>query len=64
MHVSVGMKTISLYTGFVMHVTANGFPYTVYMNFRHAYSVQMTFHILLVFHDVCNVIQRVNSTEQ
>ena len=27
-------------------------------------SVRMNFHILLVFHDVCNALQRVNSMEQ
>ena len=33
----------------------------LYIDFCHAYSLQMTFHILLVFHDVCNALQRVSS---
>ena len=31
---------------FVMHILCNDFPYFLYFGFRHAYSVQMTFHIL------------------
>ena len=66
--------------GFVMYILCNDFPYSLYKGFRHAFSVQMTlhilvygfsscifcamtFHILLVFHDVCNALQRVNSME-
>ena len=61
---------------FVMHILCNDFPYSLYMDFCHAFSVQMTFHILvygfsscifcamtfhilLVFHHVCNIFMKV-----
>ena len=45
---------------FVMHFLCKWLSILMYIDFRHAYSVRMTFRNLLVFHDVCNGLKRVN----
>ena len=64
MYVSIRMTTISLYMVFCHAHSVKWLSIFLSMDFCHGFSVQMTFHILLVFHDVFNALQRVNSMVQ
>ena len=65
MNVSVRMTNISLCMGFRhTHSVQTTFHILCILNFVMHISVRMTFHSLLIFHDVCNALQRVNSMVQ
>ena len=64
MHISVRMTTISFWMDSRhIHFCTNDYHFVLY-GFSSCILCAMTFHILLVFHDVCNALQRVNSMEQ
>ena len=64
MHIPVRMTTISFWMDFRhAHFCTNYYHFVIY-GFSSCIFCAMTFHILLVFHDVCNALQRVNSMVQ
>ena len=64
MHISVLMTTISFWLDYChAHFCTNDYHFVLY-GFLSCIFCAMTFHILLVFHDMCNALQRVNSMEQ
>ena len=65
MHVSMRMTTISLYRGFRhAHSVQMTFHILCLLTFVMQISARMSFRILLVFHDVFNALQHVNSMMQ
>ena len=64
MHISVRMTTISFWIDFRHARSVEMTLHTLYMYVSSYTFCEMSFHIPLVFHDVCNALQRVNSIEQ